>query len=246
MPLPQGIVFYNGPSEIDGKPIIAVATGFKSKSDNPKTGPVIQTYILPKHAIPTQCRKDGTITSVCGDCKMQKLKMCYTNMKHGSNQIFKSWKNGRYEKLSMHNYLNFWHKTVRMGSMGDPAAVPIEVWEKIMKIAGSVVGYSHQWRRCHQKLQQWCMASVDTTKEQREAQRMGWRTFRIRLPQESIQKNEFMCPASNEAGNKTTCNKCLGCGGHGSKAKRNVCIVVHGEKYKVKRFYRFKKVRVPV
>jgi len=35
---PQGLVMYEGPSMIDGKPIVMIATGFKRRSANPKTG----------------------------------------------------------------------------------------------------------------------------------------------------------------------------------------------------------------
>ena len=37
---PQGIILYKGPSKIDGKKIIAVATGFANKSENNKTGEI--------------------------------------------------------------------------------------------------------------------------------------------------------------------------------------------------------------
>ena len=40
---PSGYVFYRGPSLLDGAPIIGIVT---TKSENRKTGPILQTWIL--------------------------------------------------------------------------------------------------------------------------------------------------------------------------------------------------------
>ena len=42
---PNGRVIYRGPSLLDGKRIVVVATGFVKKSNNDKTGEMIQTWI---------------------------------------------------------------------------------------------------------------------------------------------------------------------------------------------------------
>jgi len=65
---PNGRVLYEGPSMLDGAPIVVIATGFAERSGNAKTGSMIQTWILradvpPHHAFSSE---DGA--SVCGDC----------------------------------------------------------------------------------------------------------------------------------------------------------------------------------
>jgi len=70
------------------------------------------------------------------------------------------------------------------------------------------------------------MASVDTAVEAIEAQKMGWRTFRVRDEADPIMPNEIMCPASKEAGFRTKCAQCVLCAGTTRKAK-NIAIIAH-------------------
>lgn len=41
--LDRSVIFYEGPSLIDGSPILGIAT---ASTSNPKTGPMVQTWIL--------------------------------------------------------------------------------------------------------------------------------------------------------------------------------------------------------
>jgi len=70
------------------------------------------------------------------------------------------------------------------------------------------------------------MASVDTAVEAIEAQKMGWRTFRVHDEAAPIMPNEIMCPASKEAGFRTKCAQCGLCAGTTRKAK-NIAIIAH-------------------
>jgi hypothetical protein len=119
------------------------------------------------------------------------------------------------------------NRVVRLGSYGDPAAVPIAVWEALVSRATAHTGYTHQWRTMPQ-LAALCMASADSALEAAQAQTQGWRTFRVRAPSEPIAPREFVCPASKEAGAKTDCASCRACGGITSKAKANPVIIAHG------------------
>ena len=65
----SGYVIYDGPSVLDGKPIVVIATGFKTKSQNPKTGDMIQVFILYKDESPQEAAHSGNDSSVCGNCK---------------------------------------------------------------------------------------------------------------------------------------------------------------------------------
>jgi hypothetical protein len=58
---------------------------------------------------------------------------------------------------------------------------------------------------------------------------MGWRTFRVRTETESLQANEFACPASPEAGNKKQCITCKACDGADRAGKASAAIIVHGK-----------------
>ena len=65
---PNGFVIYEGPSLIDGAPIVVIATGLVRKSRNPKTGWMIQTWIMRADIAPNIALRKRLDRSVCGDC----------------------------------------------------------------------------------------------------------------------------------------------------------------------------------
>jgi hypothetical protein len=124
---------------------------------------------------------------------------------------------------------------VRIGTYGDPAAVPIAVWRAYTARAAHWTGYTHQWRKALE-LRPLCMASVDNAAERSEAMALGWRTFRVRVHNEALLEQEFVCPASAEAGKKLTCQQCNRCGGADGK-RGTPAIFVHGITGKRRTFY---------
>lgn len=117
-------------------------------------------------------------------------------------------------------------KIVRLGAYGDPAALPISVWHNLLKYAKRWTGYTHQWKS-NPHLKRYCMASVDSEKEYQEAKLRGWRTYRVLRPTEKTATKEIHCPASDEMGKRTTCEKCTLCMGTSVKAK-DIAIYAHG------------------
>jgi hypothetical protein len=71
------------------------------------------------------------------------------------------------------------------------------------------------------------MTSADSLEQAQVAWRAKHRTFRIIKAVDELQRNEVLCPASAEAGFKSTCIKCRLCNGDDSAAK-SVAIVAHG------------------
>ncbi len=59
--MPRGFVLYQGPSLLDGLPIVAIAT---MRSTNPKTGPVPQTWILRADVPPMDAVRTGADASI--------------------------------------------------------------------------------------------------------------------------------------------------------------------------------------
>jgi hypothetical protein len=74
-------------------------------------------------------------------------------------------------------------KFVRLGTYGDPAAVPVDVWRALLRDASGHTGYTHQWQNPAlpnlSELRSLCMASVDTAQEAALATQLGWRYFRV-------------------------------------------------------------------
>ena len=239
MKKPLGIILYKGPSKFDGKPIMVIATGIRDKTENKKTGNVIQTWILRRDIPPIIAKQLGHDYSTCGSCKMRDFGSCYVNVAFGPHNVFKAFHNDRYVDFEDKHSELFEGKTIRIGSYGDPAATPVSVWSKICSISGSFVGYTHQWntRFIDPELKNYCMASCDNEKEYTKAKSLGWRCFRVRFDNtQSLSENEFVCPASNEAGNKTSCEKCGACMGISAKTQKDPCIIVHGLEHKIKAF----------
>jgi hypothetical protein len=75
------------------------------------------------------------------------------------------------------------------------------------------------------------MASVDSLEDLEEARRARWRTFRVD-DGTGIQPGEIVCPASIEAGKKTTCAECGLCNGVSAKdartPRKSILIQPHG------------------
>ena len=155
-PLTQnGAVIYAGPSELEPEAsIVAIATGLKRPSRNPKTGPMIQTWILRQDRSPHAAAHSGMDGAVCGDCPLTKLvsvsgiklrpRRCYVDTSNAPNQIWKAWRNGSYAE----SYSPEWNqgRSIRLGAYGDPLAVPLRVWRNVLRRATTWTGYTHSWR----------------------------------------------------------------------------------------------------
>ena len=230
------MIIYKGPSMLDGKPIVAIATGLKGSSSNRKTGGMVQTWILPADVEPHKAVKTGADATVCGDCPHRPIAggSCYVTVHQAPLSVHRAWKRGRYPALDVEAFRD---QRVRFGAWGDPAAVPVEIWQKIATVADGHTGYTHQWRNADPRLARYCMASVDDASERDIARAMGWRCFRTRLESEQRQQGEAICPASVEAGHKLNCETCMACGGANGR-KGDIVIVAHGSAGKVANYKR--------
>jgi hypothetical protein len=232
---PKGLILWSGKSLLDGNRIMVIATGIKDKTQNEKTGKMIQTYILRRDIAPMLAKRLGDDDSICGDCKHRENSTCYVNLCHGPMAVYEAYHDDSYTRYIPEYHNQFLSdQYIRFGSYGDPAAVPVSVWENLANIALGYTGYTHQWKNCDQKLKNYCMASVDSIvgymKEYNQAQSLGWRTFRIRESLENeLMENEFVCPASKEAGVLTTCQKCNLCNGLQRANAKNPVITLHGD-----------------
>lgn len=238
-----GYLFYDGPSTLDGAPIIGVAT---TGSENPKTGPLLQTWILLRDQHPNVGSHTGEDASICGDCPLRGVvvnnrnrhRSCYVQVHWAPAAVWKAHRRNPYPPLPQQSAMLKSH-SVRVGSYGDPVAIPIHYWERLWSLCANEVrpGYTHQWR--DSRFQHWSrhlMASVESEADAIAARNAGWRTFRMIPSVDKISSEEILCPASPEAGNKATCSTCGACDGKKSESdgRRSVAIVLHGPPNRVK------------
>jgi len=159
VPTVAGAILYQGPSMLDGKPIVVIAT-FKTK--NRKTGDVVQTWILRADIDPMVAVETGQDASICGTCPLRGIAMayrkaqlakaradrnrrgrlahgkakgrsCYVNIGQAPRQVYEAFKRGIYPvatDATMAKHIK--GRTLRLGSYGDPVAAPVEVWEQFL------------------------------------------------------------------------------------------------------------------
>ncbi len=230
---PSSGIIYRGASLLDGAPIVVVATGLDGSSTNSKTGPMAQTYILRADVHPVGAVHSGADSSICGDCPLRPSiatgARCYVNKGFGPAAVWRHL--DAYPSLSPRAVGRIAAANgipVRIGTYGDPGAVPAQVWRALLDGQPRHTSYSHQWTR-RPSLRPFTMASVDSAEQAQQAQSQGWRTFRVIGAGESLLPNEIACPASAEQGHRTTCAKCNLCdGARPNDRRKSIAIIDHG------------------
>jgi hypothetical protein len=106
----NGYIIYRGPSELDGEPIVVVATGFAKGSTNTKTGGgLIQTWILRDDIDPMVAANTGADSSICAQCQhrgviitmpdgtlLNKGRSCYVTLFQAPLNVFRTMHRGNY------------------------------------------------------------------------------------------------------------------------------------------------------
>lgn len=220
----NGRILYEGPSSIDGAPIVVITTGFADSSANAKTGSMLQTWILRQDIPPHHAFKGPEGASVCGDCPHRLNQTCYVLWFQGPLAVWHAYKRGRYAPIGSDWHL-FSGRMLRLGSAGDPCAVPEKVWQQPLQYVTGHTGYTHQWRH---PIASWAkgilQASCDGLGDYLEATAHGWRTFLVTPAGSPDPVGTVHCAASSELGQKTNCATCHLCDG----ASANVVIHAHG------------------
>lgn len=240
MKKPLGFIAYEGPSLIDGKPIVVIINKLDG-SDNAKTGAIVQSFIIRSDVAPTDALKTGDDASICGECPHRPLLAktngqapCYVNVGRSVRSVYEAYRRGRYTRADAATIARALQgKIVRLGTYGDPAAAPVTMWAQITRYAASRRGYTHQWARPDFDASAWAplvMASADSIDEAARANLLGMRVFRVSMGID-VQAGEAMCPASAEAGKRATCSKCTLCAGTSIQA-RDIVIADHAVGHK--------------
>ena len=222
-------VIYRGPSMLDGRPIVAVAVFTAS---NAKTGAMLQTYIIPDNGVsPLDNAKSLADASVCGACPHRRGLggACYVMLHQGPRAVWSALMGDKYADATQYKLRAELGRgrMVRLGTYGDPAAVPYAVWSALLAEASGHTGYTHQSRHpsFDRRMLDLCMVSVDTEGQYKLAKKRHpeARTFRVMGANDTLQAGEIECSNATWA---LTCAECGICDGAGSGA--DVAIRVHG------------------
>lgn len=230
----NGIILWEGKG-FDGRPVVAIATGWARKSKNSKTGKMIQVWILPQDYDPLEAvYGNGDDKSICGNCPYRRGNGCYVKVFQAPLTIWRAWKNGSYPVWDG-NLDIFRGKMIRWGAYGDPALIPLKLIQRVNAVSDGWTGYTHAWKR-RSSYHVVFMASIQTDQELEQARARKWKTFQLLAKgQKSIDKEllrlskQFLCPASEEAGHRLSCDQCGACCGGEWTGQATPVIPAHGQ-----------------
>jgi hypothetical protein len=178
--------YIDATSLYDGKPLSIVLTGFRDKSENSKTGAMIQSWIMRPDVAPHRAVVSGQDISFCGNCPRRpihhigrdilpsELHPCYVLAFKAPLQVWKCLKAGRYQKVvvdlnitsdfspligpSLSPLLSdLSGRKLRIGSWGDPGLVDPDIWDVLVGF-GDLKGWTGYTRR-------WADPRIQTLKE---------------------------------------------------------------------------------
>ena len=212
--------------------IVSIAT---FKSNNDKTGDMVQVWIMLKDINPVEALKTGQDKAICFDCP-HRGGSCYVNVGQAPLAVWKAYKKGNYERLDLTKLKNAvkW-KAVRFGAYGEPVLLPLGLVALITKHARAYTGYTHQWHKPeYQDYKQYFMASCESAYEVLNAHYTGWRSFRVAKTEEADimdTSTEITCPNLTHG---VQCRDCTLCDGAG--VGKSIVVPVHGTKAKINAF----------
>ena len=226
----NGYIIWEGASVLDGEPIALIAT---TKTSNEKTGNVIQTWIIRTDMDPVTASKKKKDGAICGNCPQRQNVggSCYVNIGQAPNAVYKALKRGSYPVADWPTIAKHWQgRVLRLGSYGDPAAVPFDVWSQLVDCCKSHLGYTHQHNHASfdKRILKFCMLSTENARTTQRAHSSQIRTFRMKLASDPLLKNEVLCPNETTGVQCVDCGACYG-GRHGMPKKmKSIAINAHG------------------
>jgi len=217
------VIIYDGPSVLDGVPIVAIAT-FGTAND--KTRDMAQVWILCRDMAPHHAIVAGADVSVCGQCPKRRGNGgdCYVIPFQAPLAVWTAYQNHNYPDMDPGAFTG---RQVRFGAYGDPAAVPFDAWAPVIEscdIDGST-GYTHQMAHINfdYRITMFCQVSADTPAIARRAWSRGYKTFRTAGDASQRMPGEIEC-LSDSAG--LSCAECQLCDGQTA----NIVITAHGSR----------------
>jgi hypothetical protein len=207
-----------------------VITSLVKQSNNEKTGPMVQSYILDKDKI-HEDRPLMDFGAKCSDCPL--VEACYVNKDklsvRGAVRRLIGGESTSYvfaDNIS-EILLYLAGADFRFGSYGDPSAIPLEDIEALASVVRTWTGYTHFWRSIDPAYARYFMASVESVELEREAQALGYRRYRVLIDDESeVLEDSILCPHYTRG---VQCIDCGLCKGASSKAK-SIYAPIHGSR----------------
>lgn len=233
--LPSTLVLWTGPSAFDGTPIALVAHRVNAPSGNRKTGDMVQVSIMRADLSPVDAWRAGADGAVCPDACAHRSRprggagTCYVNKARLSAAHAAALRAIAAGSVGFPPGI-FTGAQVRGGMEGDPAAVPLRVWSRVLAGVKRHTLYTADWRTLPDAWQAYAMASCDTPAAAAEATARGWRVFAASASaaDDVAYQSAGMRPCPSDTVG-LTCERCGGCDGHARGARRpSFYVRLHG------------------
>tara|TARA_R110001583_G_scaffold38881_1_gene125300 strand:+ start:205 stop:1056 length:852 start_codon:yes stop_codon:yes gene_type:complete len=245
--MPSTIVIWAGRSALDGVPIMVVVSNITRRSENVKTGDMVQVAIMRQDMSPQAAWLAGQDGAVCPEACAHRSKQrggdgtCYVN----KARLESTWKaamrylkrygalmaDGSYQINPSHLPARLFEGAdIRLGMEGDPSAVPLYVWRWLLDGAKKHTGYTANWRNLGPEWAALFMASATNPFTARKAELSGWRVFAGSNSDAMDADYEAMgmqaCAADSHG---LRCDQCFKCDGTERGSKRpNQFVKFHG------------------
>lgn len=211
---------------VNGHKFVAIASGFSRKSDNRKTGDMVQIWFMLEDINPVAVVQSGLdVSTICQGCPFASGNGCYVNVGQAPLGLYKANLRGLPD-MEIKDYAKFFTgRKVRFGAYGNPTLLPIAKVKLIASLSAGWTGYFHNWKAMptgqRNAYNNYFMASTETKDSYEMAKSLQLRVFHVSPVKPD---NAVECLADSHG---LTCAQCQLCQGWKKPAK-DVWINPHG------------------
>jgi len=216
--------------------VVAIAT---TESDNVKTGPMVQIWLIDRNLHPVESIRSGKDSTLqCAGCPFASGEGCYVSPLP-LMAIWRKFQRNEYPRLIPFSleWDSFWAgKSVRFGAYGNPSLLPLPIVESIASLARRHTGYFHNWKELSaqeaREYGRFFMASAEPWNVGK-AHSLGLRTFTVLPAGSPPPAGSLECLADSKG---LTCAECGLCDGTERSDRRSgaplpsIWIEAHGFK----------------
>jgi len=191
-----------------------------SGSSNRKTGDMVQTYLLDRETLTSEPKVFG---AKCVECPM--VNKCYVSRDKMSVRKALARLLGEERTSYAHATLDqvlplLSGRKVRLGTYGDPSALPLDDLKAIVSACEGHTGYTHFWASIDTEYSAHLMASVEDATGELLAQGLGYRTFRVITKEDTERSVSSVAVECLNTSSGLTCAECLLCSGTEGKGRK--------------------------
>ena len=196
-------------------------------SENRKTGNMVQTYLIDKERLISEPKTFG---AKCEQCPM--VDKCYVSRdKLSVRKALVKLTQGEatsYAFATLDEVLPLLQgRLVRLGTYGDPSAIPLDDLKRICESAKGHTGYTHFWREIDTDYSAYLMSSCESLSDELLSNALGYRAFRVLLDDQETHETTQKSVQCLNASVGLTCAECLLCSGTKGKGSSNIYIHEH-------------------